>query len=74
MAGSGNLNVQLRIRGDTADTIRRLARERNTTQAGLFLQALGILHAVHEARKEGKHVGIATHRDDLETVLLDAVI
>lgn len=74
MPPTSRLNVQLRVSPATADTIRRLARERNVAHSGLFLQALGVLQVIHDAAKEGKHVGISPSRDCLETVLLDAVI
>lgn len=74
MSQDVRVTVSLSVSQTTADTIDRLAAERNLPKTGLFLQALGILHAVHDARKNGKYVGISSSRDGLETVLLDAVI
>lgn len=74
MAEIVRLDIKLHVSRVTAATIERLASERNVPRNTLVLQALGILHVLHDARKGGKHVGIAVNREDLETVLLDAVI
>jgi hypothetical protein len=69
MSDSVRLNVQLRVSATTAATIKRLAKERNVANTGLFLQALGLLHVAHDAGKDGWYVGTARKRDRLETVL-----
>ena len=64
------LHIKLDVTHTTAGTIRRLAKERNTTTTGLVLQALGVLHIVHDATKDGYLVGLTQHRENLETVLV----
>jgi hypothetical protein len=64
------LDVKLRVSQTTADTIARLADERHTTRTGLVLQALGLLHASHDASKDGYYHGLTRDRSKLDTVLV----
>lgn len=64
------VNVSLQVSRQTADTIDRLARERNIPRTGLVLQALGLLHAAHDASKDGYYHGLTRDRANLETVLV----
>ena len=68
------LNISLFVSPHTAAAIDRLARERNVQRTGLVLQALGLLHAAHDANKAGKYVGVTTVRDRLDTVLVAPLI
>ena len=68
------VNVSLMVSPETADTIDRLAQERNTTKVGLVLQALGFLQTVHDLKKRGEFIGSSRDREALDSVLLDATI
>lgn len=64
------VNVSLQVSKETADTIDRLARERNLPRTGLVLQALGLLHAAHDASKDGYYHGLTKDRSKLDTILV----
>lgn len=64
------LDVKLRVSRSTADTIERLAHERNVPRTGLILQALGLLHAAHDAGKDGYYHGLTRDRAKLDTILV----
>lgn len=68
------LDISVRVSPETAARIDQLASERNVQRTGLLLQAFGVLQAIHDAGKAGKHVGTTPYRDRLETVLIDASI
>ena len=70
MSDEIRLDIVLRVSLATADTIARLATERNTTRAGLTLQALGLLHAAHDAARDGYYHGLTKDRAKLDTVLV----
>jgi hypothetical protein len=70
MTDEVRLDVKLRVSQTTADTISRLAEERHTTRTGLVMQALGLLHASHDAGKEGYFHGLTKDRSKLDTVLV----
>lgn len=69
MSGEPRIDVTLRVSRETAHTIARLAHERNVSRSGLVLQALGVVHSVHDARKTGNAPGMpgngAPRRGDL---------
>ena len=64
------IDAKLRVNRATADTIQRLADERNVSRTGLILQALGLLHAAHDASKEGFYHGLTRDRAKLDTVFV----
>lgn len=64
------INVSLQVSPATAITIDRLAKERNVPRTGLFLQALGVLQAMHDGSKDGQYVGLTRDREKLDTVLV----
>jgi hypothetical protein len=47
--------------------IEDLAHRTNASKADLLNQAIGLYKAVSDAVREGKHVGIATSDDELES-------
>jgi hypothetical protein len=67
------VDVALRVSTTTADTINRLARERNVRRSGLTLQALGLLQAAHDGAKEGYYLGMTKDRSKLDTVLIPPI-
>lgn len=68
--GHVRVNISLQVSRETADTIKRLARERNTQRPGLVLQALGVLQAAHDGAKQGYTAGLTKDRTKLDTVLV----
>ena len=50
--------------------VTRLARERNVSHTALFRQALGVLEVIHDATVDGRYVGTAKDREDLETLIV----
>lgn len=64
------VDVALRVSPATAAIIKRLEDERNLTRTNLFLQALGLLHAAHDAAKDGQYIGLTKTRANLETLLV----
>ncbi len=70
MSEQVRMDVKLRISQTTFDTIERLAAERNLPRTGLVLQAIGLLQVIHDAKKDGRHIGLTPHRENLETVLV----
>lgn len=64
------LDVSLRVSTQTAETIKRLARERNLPRSSLVLQALGMLQVSHDGAKDGYLTGLSRDRDKLDTVLV----
>ena len=64
------IDAKLRVSRATADTIQRLADERNVSRTALILQALGLLHAAHDAGKDGYYHGLTRDRSKLDTVLV----
>ena len=74
MTDEVRLDVKLRVSQTTADTISRLAEERHTTRNGLVMQALGLLHVMHDAAKDGLYTGTSENRERLDTVLVSPLI
>lgn len=64
------VDVTLRVSRATANTIDRLATERNVPRTGLFLQALGILQTMHDGAKDGYLTGLTRDRSKLDTLLV----
>jgi hypothetical protein len=50
--------------------IDRLAEERGLTRSALCRQGLGVLQAIHDAGKEGMHVGLVRDKRRLDTLLI----
>jgi hypothetical protein len=54
----------------TATIVDRIAAERGVTRTGIVRHALSILHATHEATKDGLHAGLVRDKSKLDTVLI----
>jgi hypothetical protein len=68
MIDEGRIN--LRLPPVTANKVRALAKERNQTLVGLVREAVGVLQTAHQGGKDGLYLGLAKHRENLETVLV----
>lgn len=68
------IHVKLDVTEATEATIKRLARERNTTTTGLVMQALGIIQVAHDSAKEGYYHGLTKDREKLDTVLIAPLV
>lgn len=74
MSETIRVDIQLHVSQATLTTIDRIARERSLPRTGLVLQALGILHIMHDAAKDGLFVGTSDERSRLNTVLVAPLI
>lgn len=74
MSETVRVDIQLNVSHATRETIDRIARERGLPRSGLVLQALGIMHTIHDAAKGGLYVGVTEHRERLDTVLISPLI
>ena len=70
MSENCRFDVNLHVSRQTAEAIERMAKERAVPKTTLVLQALGILHAVHEGVKDGYHAGLVKDRSKLDTLLV----
>ena len=50
--------------------IDSIAGERGITRSGLVRQALGVIRMMHEASKDGHHIGVVRDKRKLDTILV----
>jgi hypothetical protein len=63
----GRLWLLLGLSEEMNHQIEELALRTGDTKANLINKALGLYKAISDASRQGKHAGIATTDDDLET-------
>lgn len=66
----GDERFSIYLPPSSAETCRRIARERRLSISMFFRQAATVMAAAHEAERKGQHVGIADDPDKLAARLL----
>jgi len=52
------------------DTVDEVARERGVSRTSLLRQGLGVMMALHSAKKDGLFAGLTRDRDKLDTLIV----
>lgn len=69
MAGQ-KLRMNVQLSQELADVIDGIAKEADANRTDVIRQALALMKVAHEARKEGKHIGIVADPDKLDSRII----
>jgi predicted transcriptional regulator len=64
------IRLHIRVSPELAVKMEHLREERGITNVDMIREAMAIMLEVHEAQKDGLHVGFTRNRKKLETVLV----
>ena len=62
--------MHIRLPPDAAQAVRQISEECDLSFIAVTRQAIALMKYAHEAGKDGRHLGLTPHRENLETVLV----
>lgn len=71
MANKVRLNLQLS--SELNSTIETIADEAGTSRNDVIRQALALMKVAHDAKKQGKHLGLASNPDKFDTEIVGLI-
>ncbi|RVU19769.1 ribbon-helix-helix protein, CopG family [Methylobacterium oryzihabitans] len=67
---SDSVRLNLQISPDLNEMIERIANETKTNRTAVIRQALALMKVAHDAKAKGKHIGLVTDPDKLDTEIV----
>ncbi|WP_407524713.1 ribbon-helix-helix domain-containing protein [Methylobacterium oryzisoli] len=64
------VRLNLQISPDLNQMIEQIADETGTNRSAVIRQALALMKVAHEAKVKGKHIGLVTDPDKLDTEIV----
>jgi predicted transcriptional regulator len=71
MAAKVRLNLQ--ISEEINQVLEGIAEETGTTRTDVIRQALALMKVAHKARRDGKHIGLASNAAQLDTEIVGLI-
>jgi metal-responsive CopG/Arc/MetJ family transcriptional regulator len=64
------VRMNLQVSAELNELLERIAADTGSNRSEVIRQALALMKVAHEAKKKGKHIGLVTDADRLETEIV----
>ena len=64
------VRLNLQVSADLNDMIERIADESGTNRSEVIRQALALMKVAHDAKSRGKHIGLVSDPEKLDTAIV----
>lgn len=64
------VRLNLQVSADLNDMIEQIADQTGTNRSEVIRQALALMKVAHEAKVKGKHLGLVSNPDKLDTAIV----
>lgn len=64
------VRLNLQVSSDLNDMIEHIADQTGTNRSEVIRQALALMKVAHEAKEKGKHIGLVSDPDKLDTAIV----
>jgi predicted transcriptional regulator len=68
MAGEVRMNLQ--VSAEINELLERIAKDTGSNRSEVIRQALALMKVAQEAKKKGKHIGLVSDADKLDTEIV----
>ena len=67
---SDKVRINLQVSAELNDLLESIAKDSGSNRSEVIRQALALMKVAHEAKKKGKHIGLVSDADRLETEIV----
>ncbi len=67
---SDKVRMNLQVSAELNDLLESIAKDSGSNRSEVIRQALALMKVAHEAKKKGKHIGLVSDADRLETEIV----